>query len=146
MNPHDLDPHKESLIQRVAMRGTVKMMKILIPLTDNINAPNANGFTPIMRAHSRPEMMKLLAPFSNNPNVPDQEGWTPIQFAALQGSLSDEIVGILGPRSDNPNAPDPLGVTPLQRAYMNGHSLKMEVESKTRRIMPGRKSKTGTKR
>ena len=135
------------------MRGTVKMMKLLIPLTDNINAPNANGFTPIMRAHSRPEMMKLLAPFSTNPNAPDPHGWTPIQLAVLQSSLSwkpmnvcDEIVSILGPQTDNPNAPDPIGVTPIQRASMNGHSLKMEVESKIRRIMPRRKCKTRTKR
>ena len=148
-SPHDLDPYGESLIQRVAMRGTVKMMKLLIPLTDNINTPNANGFTPIMRAHSRPEMMKLLAPFSTNPNAPDPHGWTPIQLAVLQGSLPwrkpmnvcDEIVSILGPQTDNPNAPDPIGVTPIQRASMNGHSLKMEVESKTRRIMPRRKCK-----
>ena len=152
-NPHDLDPYGESLIQRVAMRGTVKMMKLLIPLTANINAPNANGFTPIMRAHSRPEMMKLLAPFSTNPNAPDPHGWTPIQLAVLQSSLSwkpmnvcDEIVSILGPKTDNPNAPDPIGVTPIQRASMNGHSLKMEVESKIRRIMPRRKCKTRTKR
>ena len=67
------------------MRGTLEMMKFLIPLTKNPNAPNEKGFTPIHRAASRgkTEIIKLLAPFSEDPNFPDPDGWTPIQLATL---------------------------------------------------------------
>ena len=70
------------------MHGTVEMMKSLIPLTNNPNAPNERGFTPIHRAASRGQIdiIKLLAPFSEDPNAPDPDGWTPIQLATRSWS------------------------------------------------------------
>ena len=74
------------------MRGTVEMMKSLLPLTKNPNFPNKNGYTPIHRAASRGkiEIIKLLAPYSDDPNAPDPDGWTPIQLVSMNRYVCKE--------------------------------------------------------
>ena len=77
-----------------------EIVKILAPLTDNPNAPNKNGETPIIWAAN-------LGPF----DAQSQYGETPIYWATIMGY--SEIVKILVPMTDNPNAPDNRGITPL---------------------------------
>ena len=45
-------------------------------MTDNPNAPNNSGYTPIMRAASdgRTEIVKILAPLIDNLNASDGDG------------------------------------------------------------------------
>ena len=47
------------------------MVKILAPLTDNPNAPDNNGQTPIYlaAANGHTDMVKILAPLTDNPNA-----------------------------------------------------------------------------
>ena len=73
------------------------IVKILAPLTDNFNAPDSCGRTPIHWAARKghTEMVKILAPLTDNPNAPDNCGRTPIHWAALKGHT--EIVKILAP-------------------------------------------------
>ena len=82
------------------------IIKILAPLTDNPNAPDKDGETPIYWAarNGHTEVVKILAPLTDNPNVPDNDGETPIFWAALKGYT--EIVKILAPLTKNPNATD----------------------------------------
>ena len=87
------------------------IVKRLVCLTDNPNASDENGSTPIywaaMRGHI--EIVKIMAPLTDNPNVPNEFGNTPISWAAFKGHT--EIVKILAPLTDNPNAPNRYGIT-----------------------------------
>ena len=79
----------------------------MAPLTDNPNAPDEYGITPIYWAanNGHTEIVRILAPLTNNPNAPDNIGNTPIYWAAMNGHT--EIVKILAPLTDNPNEPNP---------------------------------------
>ena len=60
-----------------------KIVKFLAPLTDNPNAPDNDGWTPIHQAanNGHTEIVKILAPLTDNPNAPNQYGQTPFQVA-----------------------------------------------------------------
>ena len=55
----------------------------MAPLTDNPNAPNNHGDTPIHKAacYGYTEIVKILAPLTDNPNAPNKQGKTPIGVA-----------------------------------------------------------------
>ena len=69
-------------------------------MTNNPNAPNKSGHTPIHLAthNGHTEIVKILAPLVDNPNAPDVGGMTPIYLAALKGHK--EIVKILAPLTE----------------------------------------------
>ena len=94
----------------------LEIVKIFSPLTDNLNAPNKDGFTPINQVaqNGHTEIVKILAPLTDNPNAPYEYGLTPIHMAAQNGHT--EIVKILAPLTNNPNAPDRWGNTPIHMA------------------------------
>merc|ERR1712020_472724 len=94
----------------------IEIVKLLAPFTDDANAPNKDGDTPIHWAARRghTEIVKILAPLANNLNVPDKSGNTLIHHAALDGHA--EIVKILAPLMDNPNSPNHKGRTPIFKA------------------------------
>ena len=73
----------------------MEIVKMLAPLTENPNAPDKNGKTPIHWAafNGHNEIVKILVPLTDNPNVPDNYGHTPIHQAACGGHT--EIVKIL---------------------------------------------------
>ena len=52
-------------------------------MTDNPNAPNENGTTPIFKAalKGHTEIVKILAPMTDNPNAPNDDGQTPMDVA-----------------------------------------------------------------
>ena len=90
------------------------IVKILVPLTDNPNAPNKIGDTPIHKAaeYGHTEIVKILAPLTDKPNAQNKAGITPIYQAAQAEAGYTEIIKILVPLTDNPNAPNNNGVTP----------------------------------
>ena len=61
----------------------IKIVKILAPLTDNPNAPDKYGNTPIYEAAYRgyTEIVKILAPLTDNPNAPNKWEQTPSSVA-----------------------------------------------------------------
>ena len=73
----------------------LQIVKILAPLTDNPNAPDEEGTTPIYWAacHGHTEIVKILAALTDNPNASAEDGDTPIHAAARYGHT--EIVKIL---------------------------------------------------
>ena len=52
-------------------------------MTDNPNAPDKDGFTPIYWAayFGYEEIVKILAPLTCNPNAPNNKGETPSSVA-----------------------------------------------------------------
>ena len=68
--------------------GQTEIDKILSLLTDNPNAPDKDGETPIYLAAvmGRSEII-LLAPLTENPNLPDKNGYTPIYMAVRYGAI-----------------------------------------------------------
>ena len=61
----------------------MEIVKILAPLTDNLNAPNKIGDTPIYWAawNGHTEIVKILAPLTDYPNTPNNYGETPSSVA-----------------------------------------------------------------
>ena len=112
-----------------------EIVKILAPLTDNPNAPDEEGVTPIFWAAccGNTEIVKILAPLTDNPNAPDEYGHTPIYVAAKEGHT--EIVKILAPLTDNPNAPNNSGMRPSKVAT----SLEIRKFLKKRKSEPSKK-------
>ena len=74
-------------ICRAAKNGHTDFVKILVPLTNNPNASDEHGLTPIFWAtfHGHTEIVKILASLTDNPNAPNINGVTPIQIAAQNG-------------------------------------------------------------
>ena len=68
-----------------AQLGHTEIVKILAPLTDNPNAPNQYGWTPIHAAagagRGYTEIVKILVPLTDNPNATNQYGITPSSVA-----------------------------------------------------------------
>ena len=62
-------------------------------MTNNPNAPNKDGSTPIHQAAKKghTEIVKFLAPLTDNPNAPDYFGNTPSSL-----TKNAEILRILG--------------------------------------------------
>ena len=75
-------------------------VKILVPLTDNPNAPGVDDYTPIHEAawNGYIEIVKILAPLTDNPNAPNVDGRTPSSFAT-----NIEIIKILEFYTDQQN-------------------------------------------
>ena len=105
-----------------------EIVKILAPLTDNLNAPDGDGYTPIYNAanNGHTEIVKFLAQLTGIPNPPNEneDRGTPIFKASFLGHT--EIVKFLAPLTNNPNAPDELGITPIYVAAKEGHSKIVE--------------------
>ena len=73
-------------------KGDVELVEIIAPLTDNPNAPNDYGNTPIYKAacNGYTEIVKILAPLTDNPNIPNKDGSTP--FAVAKNTEIQEIL------------------------------------------------------
>ena len=56
--------------------GHTEIVKILTPLTDNPNAPNIHGDTPIYWAawNGHSEIVEILVPLTDIPNAPNENG------------------------------------------------------------------------
>ena len=121
VNPQPQDEFGQTAIKQAARHGFTDYVKILTPLTDNPNAPDEYGNTPIILAvrnaqrqgvYTYPrecrhtEIVKILAPLTDNPNAPDKDGNTPIHWAARNGLT--EIVKILASLTNNPNSANKL--------------------------------------
>ena len=106
----------------VSFISPTEIVAILAPLTQNPNAPDPDGWTPINRAARRGnfEIIRIIAPLTDNPNMPDPKGLTPILQATKDGN--SEIVRILAPLTDNSNASDSNGWTPIFWAAKKGNS------------------------
>ena len=70
-------------LRSTSSHKNIEQLKILARLTDNPNAPDKDGDTPINLAASNghSEIVKILAPLTDNPNAPGEDGKTPISIA-----------------------------------------------------------------
>ena len=96
-----------TLIHLAACFGQSEVLKSLIPLTDNPNAPDNDGRTPIHWAafYGHTKIVKIFVPLTDDPNAPDKDGRTPISWAESnwgtgivpESNWGTEIVQILAP-------------------------------------------------
>ena len=109
-------------ILKAARNGYTEFVKILAHLTDNPNAPDRSGNTPVHMAafYGHTEVVEILAPLTDYPNAPNIYGETPIYKAAWNGHT--DIIKILISLTDNPNAPSRYGRTPIFWAASHGHT------------------------
>ena len=96
------------------MFGHTEIVKILAPLTDNPNAPNKDGKTPIYLAawNGHTEIVNILAPLTANPNAPNKNGKTPSSVAR-----SAKICGILKSFDNRKRILAPLTVSNVQEEF-----------------------------
>ena len=68
------------------------MIRLLIPYSDNPNAPNPAGWTPIQTAalNGFSNVVRLLAPLTKNINAPCPDGFTPLEHASKNGHTDTE--------------------------------------------------------
>ena len=111
---------KEIFQKRVSLDEDVKILKILAPLTYNVQTEFRSKIRESCEKKEL-EIIKILAPLTNNPNAPYEYGQTPIHIAAKNGHT--EIVKILAPLTNNPNAPDRDGYTPIHWAARMGRVM-----------------------
>ena len=113
---HSIKDIPRTPISWAALYWHTKIVQILIPLTNNPDAPDEDGETLLYKAakYGDTQIVKTLAPLTDNPNAPDKNGWTPIHWAVYNGHT--EIVKILFPLTGSPNAPNNNGITPIQIA------------------------------
>ena len=97
------------------------VIKVLAPLTENVNSQNEGKFTLIHCASltGQLDIIKFLVPMIENPNAPNKYGNTPIHYAVISGYL--DVIKFLAPMIENPNAPNQSGNTPIHTAARNGH-------------------------
>ena len=93
--------------QIAAVRNWPQILKVLAPLSDNLNDPypgNDTGFTPMYDAafKGQAEVVEVLTPLLANPNTPPVNNLTPFGIAAKNGHLN--VVMILAPYVDDLNA------------------------------------------
>merc|ERR1719219_3305715 len=102
MTTTSTDPEDFSLSLWCDAYRYLEIVKILASLSDNPNAPDNYGCTPIFYAtkSGQTEIVRYLAPLCHNPNSPNRDGTTPLFVAARLGHL--EIIKILAPYCDNP--------------------------------------------
>ena len=83
-----------SPIQAAAMHGHSEVIEILVPYSDNPNAPNPSGWTPIQTAalNGYSNVVKLLAPLTGNINTPGPDGITPLEYASKNGHTDIEEI------------------------------------------------------
>ena len=107
-------------IHLAAIEGHADIVEILVHLTDNPNAPLADGNTPIWLAatYGHLDIVKQLAAFTETPNAPNHYGDTPQHDAVWDDHL--DIVKFLVESSDDPNPPNDIGCTPLHNAATGG--------------------------
>ena len=90
-NPNAPSPNGWTPIALAARYGHVKIVELLAPLVDNLNAliMLPQGWTPIALAaiNGHDKIIEFLAPLVDNPNEPILNGRTPIALAALNGHV-----------------------------------------------------------
>ena len=109
-------------IRVAAIYGQTDVVKALVACTDNPNAPDDMGWTPILLAANKghTEVVKFLVNCMDNPNAPDNNENTPMHFAVMNGHT--EVVKVLVSCINNPNAPGNNGATPMHYAVIKGHT------------------------
>ena len=108
-------------VWNAAWKGHTKVLKLLMNVAQNPNAPNNNGATAIFIAAQKNhiEVMKLLIKSTDNPNQPRNDGVTPIFIAAQKNHI--EVLKLLMNSTENPNQPRNDGVTPIFMAAYENH-------------------------
>jgi ankyrin repeat protein len=109
------------------MRGDKAAARKLIEQRADVNAPQADGATPLHWAvfQSDKEMVDLLLRAKANPSASNREGATPLWLASINGEAP--IITALLDAGANANEPLPLGRTPLMAAARTGNVDAMKV-------------------
>jgi ankyrin repeat protein len=123
-------PAGPSILYRAAEQGRAKLIKTLIDIGANPNAPESGpGFTPLMiaAAEGHESCVSLLLDAGANPNATNKKGRTALMFASSNDHL--EIVRALLKHKADPDVipDDETGWTALMAAAQKGHSKTMKI-------------------
>ncbi|CAL1534795.1 unnamed protein product [Lymnaea stagnalis] len=119
---------KEYTILHVAViHGTIKTIEAVLSYGSDVNALDANKFSPISTAVAvnRPDVVRLLVDRGADVNIQSASGRTPIIIAIENASLT--MVQDLLDAGADPNLPDSQGTTPLFMCFKSKHSHNLDV-------------------
>ena len=87
----------DTLLHFAAKYGCINVMKVLAPLTQNLNIQNQNLLTPMAMAvkKGKVRIVKFLLSKNVDPNIPDKYGVTPFDYAVR--NEYNKIVKLLEP-------------------------------------------------
>ena len=87
----------DTLLHSAAKYGCINVMKVLAPLTQNLNIQNQNLLTPMAMAvkKGKVRIVKFLLSKNVDPNIPDKHGVTPFDYAVR--NEYNKIVKLLEP-------------------------------------------------
>ncbi|GAB1319911.1 hypothetical protein MFIFM68171_10121 [Madurella fahalii] len=125
INVNGVDDHGKSALHMAAVRGNVKIARLLLDRGADINAQDANGRTALHEAggpdfHNWEEMMELLLGYGARIDAGDDEGKTVLHIMSLR-KASDALEFLLKKGADL-NAVDDEGRTPLHVAAVTGYA------------------------
>jgi len=105
-----------------ARSGDEQLVKTLLTKGANINATDAEGWTPLHEASvsGHTEIAKLLIEKGAKINARDVDGMTPLLIASVNGQI--EIVKLLIQKGAEIDAADNNGTTSLHGASVNGYN------------------------
>lgn len=127
-----------------AVRGNISLVELLLKQGANVNEPDRNGGTPLMRANNLPLLADILLKHGADPNAKDKNGRTAMMqcyspdaihllvaagakvnlkdkdgMAPLHYSASADITRLLLDAGADPNIANNEGVTPLMTSAQN---------------------------
>ena len=111
-----------STLYTAAQNGQVEVIKMLVSLGANVNAPNNIGASPVYVAagNGHAHVIEALAELGADLHKPTHNGTTPLYAAAHEGQ--EGAVRALVKLGVDPNAPNLNGITPLYIAAQEGYT------------------------
>lgn len=119
-----------TLLSRVSEKGYTDMMRLLISLGANVDAPDDDSGTPLLVAINSctpigSSIPMLLIERGASPELSASDGTTPLYLASFKGA--EDLVEELLKRGADINKPGPGGMVPLAGAVEGGHILVAEI-------------------
>eukprot|EP00624_Nannochloropsis_granulata_P003133 evm.model.NODE_25915_length_48178_cov_38.282433.10 len=131
LQPSSVPAHGGLLLHSAAQWGLVKMVARLVELQpESVNAPDAQGWTPLMLASSRGHIAVVawLLEHGACPHTRDLDGFTALTHAATGRRGRPEVLRILLERGGaDPNVVCAWGSTPLMEAAAMGFEERVRV-------------------
>jgi ankyrin repeat protein len=120
-DPLSLDRAGENQLTRTAGSRNTLFLKIILRNDAELDAPNRNGETAVVKAvqRGRREHLRLLMKAGADLDVPDRDGWTALTYAARAGH--EGMVRELIRGGADVNTSSKTGWTPLMLAALEGH-------------------------
>ena len=115
-------PASGATLHDASLAGDIEQAKTLAAAGADVNAPNAEGLTPLHEAaiHGHAGVVEALVAAGADVNAPNAKGGTPLHEAAIHGHA--DVVEALAAAGADVNTSNAKGFTLLHEAAIHGHA------------------------